>query len=268
MFRDLQYFCTKQAFFRNFKNADGLMSTLTATLVSALETRTPEEWILVRSAFRRSAGARSNSAKGGNVNAHLVEYAAFCQAAHLVTLLLRFKSAGGLFQQGRAASGCLRSMIGFAVTGQHLPPQHQQALRGPSRLVAECLLDLLSSSSHARSVLASSPHLTVQLMTPLRLWMETKGARSKNLGQMHLHACQILTCLLNNTSGGVGGGPALREKDDNLEILMDFCCRALDRHQDLEHATKMTVASLAECVLTSTTISVAGQNFERYEYRV
>ncbi len=94
------------------------MSSLLSGLASALDTRTAEEWALVRAGFRGAHSGRQqqqqqqqqqqrqgSSGKGGSVPAPLLSYAAFCQSLHFAATLLQFRSAGGIFKVAGRVSG-------------------------------------------------------------------------------------------------------------------------------------------------------------------
>ncbi len=102
------------------------MSSLLSGLASALDTRTAEEWSLVRAGFRGAHSGQQqqqqqqqrqgSSGKGGSVPAPLLSYAAFCQSLHFAATLLQFRSAGGIFKVAGRVSGwrsitCLNSWL-------------------------------------------------------------------------------------------------------------------------------------------------------------
>ena len=114
---------------------------------------------------------------------------------------------------------------------QHLP-QHQQALSGPSALVAGRLEHLLASSAHARSLLSAQPHLVgQQLLQPLKTWCS--GAKPGSLAPAHGNCCRVLSAVLEG-SGGSFGLPTAEEEERAAADAMDFCCSALDKHQVLK----------------------------------
>ena len=186
----------------------------------------------------------------------MISYARFCQSLHLVVLLLRYKSARSVFPTGRNSDvACLQAMIGFMARQD--PPQHQQVLEGPVSVVAACLADLLAWSSHARTIVANFPQLAEQLLIPLRSWSPKQGSPDSS----KWGCCQLLSELLR-ISGRVGLSSEVEEVAAASSIV-DFCCMALDRHQEMNNKTKLAVANLAGQVTSSKFITVSKPNFFR-----
>jgi hypothetical protein len=210
---------------------------LARVVSSHLESKSVEEWALIRASFRSSARGK------GNVSDALVGYGFFLHAVRIVCKMLQYERGRKLL--GPGSRHCVDAMVHFVVVKDNV------STRGPTIAVAGCLATL--SATCPLPLLAATEGPLSQLLQPIRTWCKTieqeagslrPSQKQKPVTPVVLENVMCVICPLLD-SAQVAKIITI-ENDDVLDLLANFVTLAFERHQSFDCHFLVKVLLLAE----------------------